>query len=100
MKSPPGSGALGRGGPSHASLREDFEVSSPELDLAVSAARAAGALGARMTGGGFGGSAVALVALDQVDAVARQVALAFAAAGLAAPRFLLAQPSPGATRWA
>jgi len=85
---------------SHASLREDFEVSSPELDLAVSAARAAGALGARMTGGGFGGSAIAMVALDQVDAVARQVALAFAADGLAAPRFLLAQPSPGATRWA
>ncbi|HEU0088285.1 MAG TPA: galactokinase [Pseudonocardiaceae bacterium] len=46
---------------SHASLRDDYEVSSPELDCAVDAARAAGALGARMTGGGFGGSALALV---------------------------------------
>ena len=47
---------------SHASMRDDFEISCRELDLAVESARAAGALGARMTGGGFGGSAVALVA--------------------------------------
>ena len=46
---------------SHASLREDYEVSCPELNLAVDTALAAGALGARMTGGGFGGSAIALV---------------------------------------
>ena len=46
---------------SHASMRDDFEISCRELDLAVETARAAGALGARMTGGGFGGSAVALV---------------------------------------
>ena len=45
---------------SHVSLRDDFEVSSPELDVAVEAALEAGALGARMTGGGFGGSALAL----------------------------------------
>ena len=85
---------------SHTSLREDFEVSSPELDLAVSAARSAGALGARMTGGGFGGSAIALVAVDQVEAVARKVSAAFAGAGFAAPKFLLAAASPGATHWA
>ncbi len=46
---------------SHVSMRDDFEISCRELDLAVETARAAGALGARMTGGGFGGSAVALV---------------------------------------
>ncbi len=85
---------------SHASLRDDFEVSCLELDLAVTSARDAGALGARMTGGGFGGSAIALVAEGEVDAVARAVTEAFAAAGVAAPRFLLADPSPGATRWA
>jgi galactokinase len=46
---------------SHASLRDDFEVSTPELDRLVEAALAAGAVAARMTGGGFGGSIVALV---------------------------------------
>ena len=46
---------------SHVSMRDDFEISCRELDLAVETARVAGALGARMTGGGFGGSAVALV---------------------------------------
>jgi galactokinase len=46
---------------SHASMRDDFEISCPELDAAVEAALEAGAVGARMTGGGFGGSAVALV---------------------------------------
>ena len=85
---------------SHVSLRDDFEVSCLELDLAVTSTRDAGALGARMTGGGFGGSAIALVAADQLDVVARAVAGAFADAGVAAPRFLVAAPSPGATRWA
>ncbi|WP_170312900.1 galactokinase [Prescottella subtropica] len=50
---------------SHLSLRHDFAVSCPELDTAVGAAMAAGALGARMTGGGFGGSAIALVPADR-----------------------------------
>ncbi len=85
---------------SHTSLRDDFEVSCHELDLAVSSARDAGALGARMTGGGFGGSAIALVAAGEVDTVARAVTKAYAGAGVAAPRFLVADPSPGATRWA
>ncbi|MBC7640454.1 MAG: galactokinase, partial [Rhodoferax sp.] len=85
---------------SHASLRDDFVVSCLELVLAVASARDARALGARMTGGGFGGSAIALVAADQPEVVARAVAGASAAAGVAAPRFLVADPSPGATRWA
>ncbi|SKC60659.1 galactokinase [Krasilnikoviella flava] len=83
---------------SHASLRDDFEVTVPELDLAVAASLAAGALGARMTGGGFGGSTLALVRAGDVDAVVAEVAAAFAAAGLAAPAFLLAPPSAPAGR--
>ena len=75
---------------SHASLRDDYEVSCRELDLVVDTARAAGALGARMTGGGFGGSAIALVAADEVDRVAQAVADAFADQGLRAPAFLVA----------
>lgn len=77
---------------SHASLRDDYEVSCTELDVAVEAARAAGALGARMTGGGFGGSAIALVEQDAVDDVAAAVADAFAVAGLRAPAFAVALP--------
>lgn len=58
---------------SHESLRDDYEVSCAELDVAVAAARSAGALGARMTGGGFGGSAIALV--REVDGAAVQGAV-------------------------
>jgi galactokinase len=75
---------------SHASLRDDYEVSCRELDLVVDTARAAGAVGARMTGGGFGGSAIALVAVDEVDRVAQAVADAFAEQSLRAPAFLVA----------
>lgn len=78
---------------SHVSLRDDYEVSCRELDLVVDTAMATGALGARMTGGGFGGSAIALVNRADVDAVAQAVADAFADAGLTAPAFLLAPPS-------
>jgi len=78
---------------SHASLQHDYEVTVRELDLVVEAARAAGALGARMTGGGFGGSAIALVRAGTEGEVADAVASAFAAAGLRAPAFLLAPPS-------
>ena len=66
----------------------------------MTSARDAGALGARMTGCGFGGSAIALVVADQLDVVAQAVAAAFAGATLTSPRFLAADPSPGATRWA
>jgi galactokinase len=96
-------GRIGDLGPvfdeSHVSMRDDFEISSPELDLAVATAQASGALGARMTGGGFGGSAIALVPLEALDTVAEQVTAAFADAGMDAPRFLVAEPSPGAVRW-
>ncbi|MFD6142291.1 galactokinase [Promicromonospora sp. NPDC060271] len=78
---------------SHASMRDDYEISCRELDLVVDTAMAAGALGARMTGGGFGGSAIALVNQADVDTVAQAVADAFADAGLTAPVFLLAPPS-------
>ncbi len=78
---------------SHASLRDDFEVSCPELDLAVETAVAAGARGARMTGGGFGGSAIALVEPGVLDEVAAVVAVAFDKAGFKAPTTLIATPS-------
>ena len=78
---------------SHASLRDDYEVSCLELDAAVAAALAAGALGARMTGGGFGGSAIALVRQETVDAVCAEVGQAFAGAGYRTPDFLRATPS-------
>jgi len=83
---------------SHESLRDDYRVSSVELDIAVEAARAAGALGARMTGGGFGGSAIALVRESDVDAVESKVAEAFEDAGLRRPRVFSAVPSRGAGR--
>ncbi|MDQ4034252.1 MAG: galactokinase [Actinomycetota bacterium] len=77
-----GSGRIRDIGPllnaSHASLRDDLEVSSPELDCVVDAARAAGAVGARMTGGGFGGSALALVQHTAVTAVTHAVLAAAA----------------------
>jgi len=58
---------------SHASLRDDYEVSCAELDAVVDAALRGGAHGARMTGGGFGGSAIALVSQDRVDKVSEAV---------------------------
>ncbi|MDO8105593.1 galactokinase [Isoptericola sp. b441] len=85
---------------SHASLRDDYQVSCAELDVAVEAARGAGALGARMTGGGFGGSAIALVPVDAVDAVAAAVSTAFDAAGFTAPAFLVADAAGPAGRTA
>ena len=81
---------------SHASMRDDFEISCPELDAAVEAAVGAGAVGARMTGGGFGGSAVALVATDALDDVAAAVDHAFDAHDFRRPTYLLATPSPAA----
>jgi galactokinase len=75
---------------SHASLRDDFEVSCPELDIAVTAALDAGALGARLTGGGFGGSAIALVHDSMVDAVVDEIDRAYDARGWHRPVYLLA----------
>ena len=83
---------------SHASMRDDFEVSCPELDLAVETARAAGATGARMTGGGFGGSAIALVPAGAEQGVRAAVERAFAEAGYAPPDIVRVRPAPGAMR--
>lgn len=83
---------------SHVSMRDDFEISVPELDLAVDTARAAGAVGARMTGGGFGGAAIALVDHDLVGAVTDAVTAAFAEAGFTAPHIFPVHPSEGARR--
>jgi galactokinase len=97
-------GDLDRLGPllaaSHASLRDDYEVSSPELDTAVAAAVAAGAVGARMTGAGFGGSALALVEAGLVGRVGDQVRGAFATAGFGPPAVAAVVPSDGARRLA
>ncbi|MER6674888.1 galactokinase [Streptomyces sp. NPDC000983] len=82
----------------HASLRDDFRVSCPELDLVVDSSLAAGALGARMTGGGFGGSAIVLVEAADADTVSKAVQEAFATAGFTAPRVFEAVPAPGARR--
>ncbi|MYR41567.1 galactokinase [Streptomyces sp. SID5910] len=82
----------------HVSLRDDFRISCPELDLVVDTALEAGALGARMTGGGFGGSAIVLVETADVDGVTKAVEEAFAAAGFTAPRVFEAVPAAGARR--
>jgi galactokinase len=81
---------------SHASLRDDFEVSCPELDVAVDAALEAGALGARMTGGGFGGSAIALVDGGQEADVRACLEEAFGRRGWTPPGFLSGAASGGA----
>ncbi|MFJ7630570.1 galactokinase [Streptomyces sp. NPDC097595] len=82
----------------HVSLRDDLRVSCVELDLVVEAANAAGALGARMTGGGFGGSAIVLVEEARADAVTKSVLEAFTAAGYGTPGVFPAVPSAGARR--
>jgi galactokinase len=82
----------------HESLRDDFEVSWPEADVAVDAALAAGALGARMIGGGFGGSVLALARSAAAGPVRAAVAEAFARRSWAAPEFLAAAPSASARR--
>ncbi|MEU0544931.1 galactokinase [Nocardia sp. NPDC005978] len=82
----------------HVSLRDDFEVSAPELDTAVDSALRAGAHGARMTGGGFGGSVIALVDRESAGAVIATVRDAFARMGFDAPRTFEVTPAPGAHR--
>jgi galactokinase len=83
---------------SHASLRDDFEVSWPEADAAVAAALRAGALGARMTGGGFGGAVIVLLPATGAGAVRESVERAFGARGWRRPGFTAAVPSAGAGR--
>ncbi|MFG2889722.1 galactokinase [Streptomyces sp. NPDC048248] len=84
----------------HRSLRDDFKISCAELDLAVDTAVTAGALGARMTGGGFGGSAIVLVEEADAQRVTDAVTTAFATAGHTAPRIFTAVPGAGACRLA
>jgi len=100
---------LGREGPSsigglldasHASMRDDFEISSAELDLAVEASRSNGAIGARMTGGGFGGAAIALTPVTEEQRVRTAVEQAFAQAGYTAPDIFAVTPAAGAMRLA
>jgi galactokinase len=83
---------------SHASLRDDFEITVPELDVAVDTALAAGALGARMTGGGFGGCIIALVETSATNEVLTAIEKAFAEEGFTKPTSLDATPSAGASR--
>ena len=82
---------------SHNSLRDDYTVSCPELDVAVDASLAAGALGARMVGGGFGGSAIALIQADAVAQTREAVTKAFESHGFKKPRFFTSLPSAGAS---
>jgi galactokinase len=82
---------------SHNSLRDDYTVSCPELDVAVEAARNAGALGSRMVGGGFGGSAIALLRVEDLDKARTAVADAFSQHGFKKPRFFTSLPSAGAS---
>ena len=83
---------------SHESLAHDYEVSCTELDIAVAAAMSAGAIGARMTGGGFGGSAIALVDAASVDRVGEAVRAMFADHGFRRPDIFAVSPGKGAGR--
>lgn len=96
------SGELEKLGPlfaaSHASMRDDFEISIPELDLAVETAVRTGAIASRMTGGGFGGAAIALIASDKLLELEEAVAKAFEEAGFGEPRVFAVSASAGAKR--
>ena len=83
---------------SHVSMRDDFEISVPELDLAVETAQATGAIGARMTGGGFGGAAIALVPADEVSRFQVAIDGAFAEHGFGAPVTFTVSAADGARR--
>ncbi|MWV57273.1 galactokinase [Rathayibacter sp. VKM Ac-2754] len=82
----------------HLSLRDDFEISIPELDTAVESSRGAGAIGARMTGGGFGGSAIALTPIEKEAEVREAVLAAFAEKGFREPALFLVTAADGAGR--
>jgi galactokinase len=81
---------------SHQSLRDDYEVSCAELNCAVDTAVSLGAIGARMVGGGFGGSAIALAKEGDIPAIESAIRDAFVAAGFHEPRFFTSLPSHGA----
>jgi galactokinase len=81
---------------SHASLRDDYEVSTPELDAFVEAAEQHGARGARLTGAGFGGCAIALVPEDETAALTKACQRAFASSQFEEPAFYEFVPAAGA----
>jgi galactokinase len=83
---------------SHRSMRDDFDISTPELDLAVEIALNYGAIGARMTGGGFGGSVIALTPVAAITHVQVAIDGAFAEHGYTGPEMFLVWPSQGARR--
>lgn len=83
---------------SHASMRDDFEITVPTVDLAVETARQAGALGARMTGGGFGGCVIALCEAGEGERIGASVAEAFAEASFGEPTWFTVVPAAGARR--
>ncbi|MDA8927482.1 galactokinase [Aquiluna sp.] len=83
---------------SHASMRDDFEISIPELDLAVETALNAGAIASRMTGGGFGGAAIALIDSSKLSELGDAVAKAFDSAGFSPARVFAVSASAGAKR--
>ena len=81
---------------SHVSMRDDFEITTPQIDLIVETAIAAGALGARMTGGGFGGCVIALVPEDAVDAIMTAIPTAVREAGFDRPSLVRVAAAAGA----
>jgi galactokinase len=83
---------------SHASMRDDFEITVPEVDLAADTAMEAGAIGARMTGGGFGGCVIALVPQEQVAEAGVRIRKAFAEHDFREPTVGVAVPGPGVRR--
>ena len=83
---------------SHVSMRDDYEISCDELDVAVEASLQAGAIGARMTGGGFGGSSIALIKREQIEAVSNAVISAFEQAGYTLPNIFTVVADQGAGR--
>jgi galactokinase len=83
---------------SHHSMRDDFEISTPALDLAVDVALEAGALGARMTGGGFGGAVIALIGAGRAPGLTQAALEAFSAAGFGAPAIRTVTAGQGAHR--
>jgi galactokinase len=81
---------------SHLSMRDDFEISTPELDAFVEAARETGALGARLTGAGFGGCAIALIAEAEADPLTDSTRHRFREESFKEPVFYRLRPSAGA----
>ena len=80
----------------HISLRDNYTVSCPELNLAVDTALKFGALGSRMIGGGFGGSAIALIKAKDSELIKSEIKSGFMKARFKSPRFFSALPSAGA----